>query len=190
MKSIETISSYVIKANSHVMIYVVCVLLFCSQPVQAVASNPCTADINGCVVVSYGPIELKPSQTKAFNVYCSSAAPYYHKWSYDSDSTDVGVNSWGWSMFVDQYHDHLTATNRSLLKKHDATIYLACSVDPQVGVCVSDPGCPDIPGSRQDSCGDPASGLCYSSWSEKCSTGMTYSCTTATLRVCCSNVAQ
>jgi hypothetical protein len=190
MKSIEIISGCIMKPMSHVIIYVLCVLLLYSQALQAETSNPCTADINGCVVVSYGPLELKPAQTKAFDVYCPQAAPYYRQWSYDSDSNDVGVLSWGWSMFVDPYHDHLTATNRSLAKKHNTTIYLACSVDPKEGVCVNDPGCPDVPGSRQDECGDPASGMCYSFWTEKCSSGMTYTCNTTLLRVCCSNIAQ
>lgn len=190
MKSIEVISGCIMKPISHAMIYVVCALLLCSQGVQAGTTNPCTSDIKGCKVVAYGPIELKAFQTKAFDVYCSQDAPYYRNWSAISDSSYIGVYSWGWSMFVDQYHDHFTATNWSVATPHNTTIYLACSTEPQPGVCVSDPGCPDIPGSRQDECGDPESGLCYSFWSEKCSTGTTYSCTTSTLRVCCSNIAQ
>jgi len=146
--------------------------------------NPCTEQIQNCRVVTTDTIALRPLETRAFDVYCPSQAPYYRAWSAGRSSDWIGNYNWDATMFGK--YAHFTATNWDPGQTHGTRVSIACSADPNPTGCyqvgTKEDGCTIIDGTSELICPDER---CFSVWKLQCPDGRRWDCDTLRFVPCC-----
>jgi len=144
--------------------------------------NPCTAQIQNCTVATTDTMALLPSETRVFDVYCPSQAPYYRAWTAGRSSDWIG--NYNWDATMAGKYGHFTATNWDPGQTHGTRVSIACSTDP------SPTGCYQV-GTKEDGCTIIESELicpdekCFSLWKLQCPDGRRWDCDTMWFVPCC-----
>lgn len=147
-------------------------------------SNPCTAQIQNCKVVTTDTIALGPWETRAFDVYCPSQARYYRAWSAWRSSDWIG--NYFWDVAKAGNYGHFTATNWDPGQTHGTRVSIACSTAPNPTTCyqvgTKEDGCEIIAGTSELVCPDEN---CFSVWKLQCPDGSRWDCDTLRFVPCC-----
>lgn len=149
------------------------------------ACNPCSDKIENCAVSPSGQIDLGRSQTKAFDVYCPKATPYYRGFCYDRDSKAAKVYEWNDLGWFGDTHGHYTATNWSPTSHHWVNVRAACSTNTGSGTCMNAPDGCIVTDNYQVCVGN----FCFTYWYVNCPDGYSYICDNhLVFRTCCNKM--
>ena len=146
---------------------------------------PFGAGIPQCEVQKMQPVPYGAWHTKGWAYYCTGDHPFY--WGLQQGF--IGSYNWDESGFTGTENEFYDGPNKFdgtftnwNFSQQNLTVELACSAVPQPGIqgCsttggpVGDPGCPQS--NIQNHCTGGSLPLCMQTYTETCSTGVSYDC--------------